>query len=687
MATSFFQRQETARTNTAWLVFLFFVAVIGIVGSVSVVAYFVTSNAVQGQPSGYDPNTDPREFGGEAPPPADPITVALLCGVVATGVIFLGSLYKIISLRAGGGASVAESVGGRPLIVDTATPDEKKVLNIVEEMAIAAGMPVPPVYLLDEPGINAFAAGYRPADAVVGVTRGAVETLNREQLQGVIAHEFSHILNGDMRMNIRMIGILHGILLLALIGRLLFHSLRFAGTGSRSSDDKGRGGLIVALLIAGVVLLVLGFIGSFIGGLIKASISRQREYLADASAVQFTRNPDGIAGALKRIGAVSQHGILNNANASVASHLYFAQGVFEGFTGLMATHPPLEKRILAIEPNWDGSLDVRRPTIPTPAPKKAAAQNDRSPLGGMAGMAVAAAVMAEGATTDTNMAAPVQPVVTAASVRDASHDVGEPKERHYEYSAKLLQAIDPQLKDAASEPYAARALIFALLLDSDAEIAKGQLTQVGTRFHQAFVTLTERLAERVKTSSEAARLPLVDLALPMLRRMTKPQYTLFMAAFDDLVRADQRLSIFEWTLAQVLRRNLAAQFNPANGSSAFNTRPASLTVEVSLLLTMMARVGQSEPEVPAAFSSATKKFPSLALKILPVADCSFARLDQALAKIRQSSERFRVEVLDACAEAVTADGRVLVREAELLRGIADLLECPMPPILDAQMPT
>ncbi len=241
MSTQFFQRQADARTNTSWLVCLFFVAVIGIVGVTSTTGYFVAETISKS-----------RTSSGNSPK-LNPLHVAAVCGAVTGVVILLGSLYQVIALRAGGGSGVAESLGGTPLIADSAsTMEEKRLLNVVEEMAIASGTPVPPVYLLEENGINAFAAGYRPSDAVLGITRGAVTNLNREQLQGVIAHEFSHILNGDMRINIRMMGILHGILLMALIGRMLLESLRFVGHRS-SKDDKGSGGIVAFLLVSGVV--------------------------------------------------------------------------------------------------------------------------------------------------------------------------------------------------------------------------------------------------------------------------------------------------------------------------------------------------------------------------------------------------------------------------------------------------
>ncbi len=659
MATQFFERQATARTNTAWLVILFLLAVVGIVGGAATVGFFAAEFAM-----GHDRNMQGK---------VDPAAIAAIFAVVAAIVILLGSLYQIISLRIGGGSTVAESVGGRPLISDTATGNEKRLLNIVEEMAIASGTPVPPVYLLDEPGINAFAAGYRPSDAVVGVTQGAINNLTREQLQGVIAHEFSHILNGDMRMNIRMIGVLHGILLLGLIGRFMFESIRFMGSSrsSSSDSDKGRGGIVIALVLIGVALLILGWIGSFIGGLIKAAVSRQREYLADASAVQFTRNPEGIGGALKRIAGISAQGRLKHPNAAVASHMFFAQGVFEGLSGLLATHPPLPKRILAIEPNWDGNLTMSESFSPT-AVAVAAPMSPQTSMG-FAGAGEA------GVTTQATDANEV--LIPVSVVRDAATHIGAPEEVHREYSSALLAGLDDVLRKAAGDPFAARAVMFALLLDRDPAVASRQLASLEQHVEPAVVQLTQRLADRAADVPEAARLPLVDLALPMLRRMSPPQYQRFKLAFETLVLADNKLSIFEWTLAQVLRRNLAAQFMPTREVTKLYTSLKPLAEPISVLLSTLARVGHGTDQARQAFAIGASKLHGLTPRFAEVSECTFEQLELALKKLRRASERRRGELIDACAACVCADGEVKVREAELIRGIADLLECPLPPLI------
>ncbi len=272
-------------------------------------------------------------------------------------VIAAGSLYKIWRLS-DGGHTVAQLLGGRPVDPNTADPKERRVLNVVEEMAIASGLPVPTVYLLErEEGINAFAAGFTPQDAVIGVTRGALEILNREELQGVIAHELSHVFHGDTNLNLRLMGVLHGILVIALVGYFILRSTLRVASSNRKS------GLVVVLPIAGLILLVIGYIGVFFGRLIKSAVSRQREFLADASSVQFTRNPQGIGGALKKIGGLSMGSLVMSPHAEQASHFFFSDGklgklrsAFSGVTHFqfLATHPPLAERIRRVDPRWDG---------------------------------------------------------------------------------------------------------------------------------------------------------------------------------------------------------------------------------------------------------------------------------------------------------------------------------------------
>ncbi|HEX6961492.1 MAG TPA: M48 family metallopeptidase, partial [Lacipirellula sp.] len=351
MATDFFERQDAARRSTKWLVGMFLLGVVGIVGATMAVGVVAIEAA---QDSSLYADGAGSMFGVSE----EAVAGSVMAGLASLALITGGSLFKVAQLN-GGGNVVAENLGGRRVFPDTTDLAERRLLNVVEEMALASGVPAPPVFLLsEEAGINAFAAGYSPSDAVVAVTRGTAERLSREELQGVVAHEFSHILNGDMRLNIRLIGVLHGLLLIGLIGRILLRLASGSRHSSRRNRDGNNGAAYFALV--GLALMILGYLGTLIGNLIKAAVSRQREYLADASAVQFTRNPGGLAGALKRIGAAVVGSRLKAPNAAEASHMFFAQGVWEGFTALTATHPPLDDRIRRLQPDWDGTYPAEK---------------------------------------------------------------------------------------------------------------------------------------------------------------------------------------------------------------------------------------------------------------------------------------------------------------------------------------
>jgi Zn-dependent protease with chaperone function len=327
----FFAHQQKARKSTKVLVVYFGIAVVCIIASV----YFASLLIFHG--------FDTRQAGNAATQDLVLWDAMLFLRVVlgTLGVVIIGSLYKTAAL-AKGGSAVAESLGGRLVDPDTTHPDERKLRNVIEEMAIAAGVPLPKIYVLDhETGINAFAAGHTPNDAAIGVTAGCVTLLDRDELQGVIGHEFSHILNGDMRLNLRIMGVLFGILCLSVIGRVLIYS---------RGGDRGKS----PLMLLGLALMFIGAIGVFFGRLIQAALSRQREFLADASAVQFTRNPAGLSAALQKIGGAGSQ--VHSAHAGEASHLFFSNGLGKPFLGALATHPPLDKRIRAIDPAWNGTF-------------------------------------------------------------------------------------------------------------------------------------------------------------------------------------------------------------------------------------------------------------------------------------------------------------------------------------------
>lgn len=337
MAMDFFAAQDQARRNTRWLVVLFGLAVLSLLLLTNLLVCLTLAILTAGD----EPTPVLTTLAAQPLGSALPWTVISLTSAVVLLIITVVILLKQAELRQGGQV-VAIALGGRRLDHPQADAAQQRLLNVVEEMAIAAQLPVPPVYLLPEPGINAFAAGFTAADAVIGVTEGCLQQLNRAQLQGVIAHEFSHILNGDMRLNIRLLAWLHGILFVGHAGYFLLRS----GAGNKSNSKSKDGGAPLLLLALG--LMLLGYLGSVFGNLIKAAVSRQREYLADASAVQFTRNPAGLAGALQQIVQHQQYGRIQHPNADELTHLFFAEALSR-WTQLFATHPPLASRIARLQ--------------------------------------------------------------------------------------------------------------------------------------------------------------------------------------------------------------------------------------------------------------------------------------------------------------------------------------------------
>lgn len=649
MATDFFERQSDARRNTKWLVVMFVLAVIGIVGTTMMVVALITI-AMQHQH-----DLDGRGFGYQP----FPWEATVMSGVATLGLIGGGSLFKIAQLS-GGGTVVAERLGGRRIYPNTVDPTERRVLNVVEEMALASGVPVPAVFLLsEEQGINAFAAGHTPSDCVVGVTRGCAQQLNRDQLQGVIAHEFSHILNGDMRLDLRLMGVLFGILLMGLTGRELLRWAAFGG-GRRSSDSRrDNGGLY--LLAIGLTFMILGFVGSLFGSLIKAAVSRQREYLADASAVQFTRNPEGIGGALKRIGAAVFGSKLISPRAAEASHMYFAEGV----RSLFATHPPLALRIRRIDPQWDGKYPA-----PLPADAVVGVEADGAE-GFIEGVATAAAV---GDVFD-------QPV-PVPTVQHAARQVASPTELHRTYVQQLLAAIPQPLLNAAHEPYGARALIFALLLDGNADVRSAQLAALEKTANANVFELTLKLVRSVNQLDDRAQLPLIDMALPALRALSVPQYNEFIKCFLALVDADKRISLFEWTLHHILLRHLRPQFEPVRPPQVLYCGLQQLGQQCSVLLSSLARASQQDDE--AAFEAGARQIPEANPRMLPREDCGLNALDEALKSLAQAAPKQRARLVGACASCICADSAVSVTECELLRAVCDMLDCPMPPLVAGQ---
>lgn len=673
----FFEHQDRARKKTGRLIVLMALAVAAITalvfGLVVLVIMVSQENAAQNYTG------DGFYAGGM---PSVPWLQAL--GLSAAGVLTVvggGSLYKTSQL-AGGGKVVARSLGGRPIDSDTTDPDERTVLNVVEEMAIASGAPVPTVFLLDnEDGINAFAAGWTLDDAVIGVTRGCIQQLTRDELQGVIAHEFSHILNGDMRINLRLVGVIFGILVISVIGASVMRSIAYSGR-RRSSNSKDNGGGVIAILLIGLALYIIGYVGVFFGKLIQAAVSRQREFLADASAVQFTRNPEGIAGALRRIGGVSQGSKLQTAHAVEHSHLFFGSAVSSFLGGAFATHPPLPQRIAQILPNWDGTFLAPLP----PKAKQRDNQRKRKETTDYAqrikDVLIPGAMGFAGGETQTTAAADASEHSTSESAID---QIGELTPAHIQHAHDLIAHLPAVLRSAAHTSTGAQALVFALLLDRrDLAVREKQLAYLAQQVGPVAV-LAGRLAEPAVGLPIEHRLPLLDLALPSLTRLHPQVQDQLQVHVDHLVEADRRLDLFEWALRQVIWRHLALGGAAAGSVKRKPRRLRDVRGSLELLLSVLAHVGSQPGDAPAAFAAGKARLPStLDADLLPRDGVSMGRLTDAVDELASLNPTDQRAVITACAAVIAADGHVTARESELMRAVAETLGVPVPPLLAGQ---
>ena len=672
---NFFEQQDSARKYTGRLVLLFGLAVLAIIA-----ALYLTAIAALNGIALADEHA-PQHLQWEWWRP----DALVMVSIVVASTIGLGSLLKILSLRSGG-ASVAMSLGGRLIDPSTTDPKEKRLINIVEEMAIASGVPVPLVFVMDgERGINAFAAGYTMNDAAVAVTRGTLDTLNRDELQGVVAHEFSHILNGDMRLNIRLIGILHGILVIGSTGVWLLKSAAHTGGGRRLGNNRDAGGIVLAIVLLGAILAAIGYIGVFFGRLIKSAVSRQREFLADASAVQFTRNPLGIAGALKKIGGYGSGSAVDARGADELSHLFFSKAVsLKMFDAMMSTHPPLVDRIQRIDPGFDGNFEPVQADAAEPVSPYAQPQPQYS--GPVAGVAMGMAAGPQGPAGPHG--AQRSPATVAINPATVVNQVGAPTEAHVGYSRGLLSGMPDVLKRAAHEPFGAVALVYALLLDADQPEARAHQVQLlKAQSHPGLVGEAQRLFPYLGQLDPRARLPIVEILAPALRQLSPAQHDAFVGDIRTLVEADRQVSIFEFALQKILFRRLVSGYGSSRRSVVQFHSLNPLRHDVVGLVSALTYVGHTTiDDVNRAYTHGMGRVPMIlrhAPSPLPPEQCTFDAVDRALGRLDQASPGIKARVLDACAHAVLADGEVTIQEAELLRAIADALECPLPPFLEA----
>ncbi|MDO9477582.1 MAG: M48 family metallopeptidase [Pseudohongiella sp.] len=611
----FFSAQDHAKRRTRYLVLLFVLSLLSLLAMTNVLLYLIFSfSSVDTEISRVDATPGPALYIG--------VSLAVLL------VVIVSSLFKTLSLRQGGDA-IAQMMNAR-LLVSASSVDEQKLLNVVEEMAIASGTAVPPVYVMDENSINAFAAGHTSDDAVIGITRGAMQKLNREQLQGVIAHEFSHILHGDMRLNLRLIGLLHGIMVLGIMGHYM---LRAASMSRRNNNNA-------AVAIFGIGLLIIGASGTFFGGLIKAAVSRQREFLADASAVQYTRNPAGISGALKRIASDSGNQYLTNPAASQISHALFSEGIKHKFNALFATHPPLETRIRALEPDWNGKISETSVTR----------NSDASPM-----MAAGFAIMR----------------------------AGTPDESDIKEARQILQSLPPEYFQACKEPLGASAIICILMLKQDLDGQANVDQRIAIRMKTnspGLVSEVTRLCRVQSIIEPAHRSALVNLCLGCLRQLSKSQYQKFRAEWSELIQRDPQPDLHSWLIFQLASSHLDRLLLTTTGTqrNAETSLVGSLPELGTFLSVLAYSGGVNGVNAEQAFKAAANSLKIENLELIPANRLTLSEFQRASNQLKSLRFSDKKRLLDAMLLCVYYDNTVTVAENELMRTTSEILGCPLP---------
>ncbi|GAA4860405.1 M48 family metallopeptidase [Luteimonas vadosa] len=624
---NFFEQQAAARRTSTRLVVLFSLAVLGIVLAVDLAVALVFG-----------------VHGG----------ALLLASLATVGVIALGSLYRLSSLR-GGGEAVALQFGGVPVTGDTTDPNLRRLRNVVEEISIASGVPVPKLYVIEhEPGINAFAAGYAPTDAVIAVTRGALDKLNRDELQGVVAHEFSHVLNGDMRLNIRLIGVLFGILMLSLIGRKI---LMYGG---------GRGRGMSAVLVAALIALVVGGIGLFFGRMIKAGVSRTRERLADASAVQFTRQTAGLAGALKKIaGLEAGSRLTDRSDAEEVSHMLFGDGV--GLSGLFATHPPILQRIQALEPSFKPEQMARLQAQWMAAPPDGLDEDVHM-----------------GIAPDRRASLPAAGTEITVTPPMVSAQVAHPEADDYLRADAIVSTLPQDLLEKARQRDAVMPLLLALLLDGDAGVRERQRSEIaarlGNRIADASIALQR---DALAGLHPMQRLPLSAIAFPVLRLRPRPELDVFMDTVHAVAHSDGKVSLFEYCLGRLLEVQVRESLDPARHARFGRRKPGGVKQEFATLLAVVAQAGHRDPTAAkrAYLAGLQRVLPRDHVPYAPPADGVLA-LDEVWPALDALDPLAKQVMVEAITDANSHDGRISVAESELLRTICGVLHCPLPPMLE-----
>lgn len=626
---NFYEQQELARRNTRWLLVLFVLAVCALV---LITLTFLTLFPWQTHAESFSSHGSNRplmclmtsgcNFGASVAEHSDKL---LAVGIVLVLIIGGASLFKWLTLRKGG-RIVAEMMGAEELQSNTFNTDEKRLLNVVEEMALAANMPVPAVYVMKgEMGINAFAAGFSPRDAVIAVTEGSLKTFTREQLQGVIGHEFSHILNGDMRLNMHMIAVLHGITFITEAGYVFLRS-------GRSSDRKNNG----LVFMLGLGLVVIGSVGTLFGNMIKAAISRQREFLADASAVQFTRNPGAIADALKVIGGNSEGSYIHNGHSVEISHLFFGEALSRAHA-FFATHPPLRQRIRRIEPRWNGEF-------------------------------IQAVYRAESTDQPVEEKPPInfEPAMAAFVAAAMVAESGQPPR------------FEPQ--ETLHEPLGAAAAICCLLLPEDEKLNQPLLASIGRTWPELQQEIT---TSPWKNSPRQDFLPIVELSTSALRQLPLADYTRFKQCLLMLMKGDGVIDVYEWALYYLLKSSVDCHFGQAIIPRPRYKNIQELEQELHSIIGMVIQSTQQNDTCKARAYERAYAVCGMAMPAVATAPVSMADFTAAMKKLSNGYPLLKSRVMKALVDAAKSDGEVEVIERNVIKAIGAAIDTP---IFNLEMP-
>ena len=649
MATNFFQRQHHARKRTGLLVMCFGTGLV----LMTVLLYAVVMVIINVAQANKQEQVLEVQYW-------NPSALAGVAGLVLL-IVGLSSLFKIIQLRSGGRV-VAEMLGAKPLNAETRNHKERVALNVVEEMAIASGTPVPPVYILEDNSINAFAAGWSANDAIVSLNRGTIEKLSRDELQGVVAHEFSHIFNGDMRINIRLIGVIHGLMVLGVTGWILMRFIGPAllGSGRRSSSKDNGAAIGLGIILFGLILMICGFIGMFFGRLIQAAVSRQREFLADASAVQYTRNPDGIGGALRKIqllGRMPDDHVPEKA--SDISHMFFAKAM----NSMFATHPPLAERIARVEglPLDQVTRQLQEQKL-DPASQTTGSQQT-SPT----------------ALDRQNLAREViETVVLGSMLHDSLDRIGTVDQAGLDRAREIIEGIPELLHESAHSTATARLVVIGLLLDEDEEDRLLQWKQLTTELSESECRLARSIESQIATLDPWARIPLLDLCIPSLSHLSARQYQQFRDLLDKLIRVDGRVDRWEWVVDTILDRHLEERYHkPGAERKAVRKLAAVQPAVINVLGTLACTGAEDEQTAEDSFMAAMAHLGWKAGLPDP-GTLGLRSLRGSLKQLRTVRFEDRRDFLGACEICILQDGKTTIEEAETLRAVAESIDCPMP---------